>query len=165
MTNIQTGERLKGQCGRRRERCVEGGEGNLTCGTPSQSSASFMASVAFSTGFTGSQVSQSGHRPANKTHMWQRRQRQQLPDAQQLRFHLWTRRTRHTNSLCVVQTSYSTNFDHRVRFYLMSLLIVLFKHGVEILQVYVDIVRLSNFVFSTDNMRTSCWLNEAVHGL
>lgn len=43
-------------------------EGNLTCGMPSQSSASCMASVAFSTGFTGSQVSQSGHRPANSTH-------------------------------------------------------------------------------------------------
>lgn len=38
--------------------------GALTWGMPSQSSASCMASVAFSTGFTGSQVSQSGHRPA-----------------------------------------------------------------------------------------------------
>lgn len=35
----------------------------LTCGIPSQSSASCMASVAFSTGFSESQISQSGHRP------------------------------------------------------------------------------------------------------
>lgn len=39
----------------------------LTWGMPSQSSASCMASVAFSTGFTGSQVSQSGHSPTKDT--------------------------------------------------------------------------------------------------
>lgn len=38
---------------------------SLTCGTPSQSSACCMASRALSTGFFGSQVSQSGHRPAS----------------------------------------------------------------------------------------------------
>lgn len=39
--------------------------GGLTCGTPSQSSACCMASRALSTGFFGSQVSQSGHKPAS----------------------------------------------------------------------------------------------------
>lgn len=39
----------------------------LTWGMPSQSSASCMASVAFSTGFTGSHVSQSGHSPTKDT--------------------------------------------------------------------------------------------------
>lgn len=39
--------------------------GGLTCGTPSQSSACCMASRALSTGFFGSQLSQSGHKPAN----------------------------------------------------------------------------------------------------
>ena len=38
-----------------------------TCGTPSQSSACCMASRALSTGFRGSQDSQSGHRPVNST--------------------------------------------------------------------------------------------------
>lgn len=38
-----------------------------TCGTPSQSSACCMASRALSTGFCGSQDSQSGHRPINIT--------------------------------------------------------------------------------------------------
>lgn len=38
-----------------------------TCGTPSQSSACCIASRALSTGFRGSQDSQSGHRPVNIT--------------------------------------------------------------------------------------------------
>ena len=38
-----------------------------TCGTPSQSSACCMASRALSTGFRGSQDSQSGQRPVNST--------------------------------------------------------------------------------------------------
>lgn len=45
---------------------------------PSQSSASCMASVAFCTGFTGSQVSQSGHRPANGTRLQKERQESTL---------------------------------------------------------------------------------------
>lgn len=40
---------------------------NVTCGTPSQSSACCMASLAFSTGWLGSHVSQSGHRPEGST--------------------------------------------------------------------------------------------------
>lgn len=46
-----------------------GGRRSLTCGTPSQSSACCMASRALSTGFFGSQVSQSGHRPASTFHL------------------------------------------------------------------------------------------------
>lgn len=38
-----------------------------TCGTPNQSSACCMASLAFSTGCLGSQLSQSGHRPEGNT--------------------------------------------------------------------------------------------------
>lgn len=42
-------------------------QGCATCGTPNQSSACCMASLAFSTGCLGSQLSQSGHRPEGNT--------------------------------------------------------------------------------------------------